>query len=351
MNKETDRIIFVFSFLFFIFLSYIYNMSSSVKYNKFTLLIIGFLSCHFVYAQIQPASTHSMFLPQANNPGFYGSKEGINFAANYRHQWSKLEGQPGTVNVFTDAYIPQIHGGAGLSVSNDRLGAFTITSLNAGYAFVQDIRKKIKIGIGLNAGLTVSKLDGTRLITPQGNNGSLNDDVLSNQVQKNIRPNLAVGFSIIHKYIEFGCSYSNLINAKDNFDGSVTDLNAKYGGVFQTYISSKIKIGDNFSVKPSIVLNTDFKELQTDISFMAGYKEYFALGINVRGYNKKSFESLSPVISVNPVKNCCIIYSFDVNLNKLSVANKGSHEITVSYLLPNSKLFKNPKIVNNPRFL
>jgi hypothetical protein len=31
---------------------------------------------------------------------------------------------------------------------------------------------------------TFSKLDGTKLITPQGNTGDLNDDALSNQLQK-----------------------------------------------------------------------------------------------------------------------------------------------------------------------
>jgi hypothetical protein len=36
---------------------------------------------------------------------------------------------------------------------------------------------------------------------------------------------------------------------------------------------------------------------------MAGYKEFVFLGLNVRGYNKKSFESLSPIVSVIPVKN------------------------------------------------
>ena len=96
---------------------------------------------------------------------------------------------------------------------------------------------------------------------------------------------------------------------------------------------------------------TDFKEFQTDFSFMAGYKDYVALGLNVRGYNKKSFESLSPLISIGLLKNICIIYSYDVSLSKLNIVNKGSHEITLNYFLPNSKFNKNPKIINNPRFL
>jgi hypothetical protein len=47
--------------------------------------------------------------------------------------------------------LPQIHGGVGLAITNDRLGAFNNTSLNVGYAFIQDIKKKFKISIGINA--------------------------------------------------------------------------------------------------------------------------------------------------------------------------------------------------------
>ena len=189
------------------------------------------------------------------------------------------------------------------------------------------------------------------MITPQGNGSGLNDDLLSGQVQRSIRPDLTVGISLICKYLEAGIAYSNLINAKDKFKGEVGTLRPRYGGVFQVYVGSKIKIAKDFSVKPSFSLITDFKEFQTDISFLAGYKEYAMLGINVRGYNKKSFESLSPVLSVSPVKNFNVIYSYDVSLNKLNKVNSGSHEITLNYLLPNKKLYKNPKMINNPRFL
>lgn len=324
-------------------------MSDFVK--KFVCILLSFAT-FLSFAQIQPATSHYMFNPQITNPAFYGSKDGINFGANYRHQWAKLDGQPRTINVFADAKIPQTHGGLGFSITNDMLGAYNISSLNAGYAFIQDVKKKkLKIAIGLNAGVTFSKLDGTKLITPQGNGNGLNDDFLSNQIQRSIRPNLAFGISFIHKYIEAGIAYTNLINAKDKFKGESETLKPKYGGVFQTYVSSKIKVGKNFNIRPSLVFNTDFKEFQTDFSFMAGYKDYVSLWVNVKGYNKKSFESLSPMISIGPLKNICIIYSYDVSLNKLNTVNKGSHEITLNYLLPNSKLYKNPKIINNPRFL
>ncbi|MEZ5025123.1 MAG: PorP/SprF family type IX secretion system membrane protein [Chitinophagales bacterium] len=309
------------------------------------------LFVQYAYTQIQPNSTHYMYNPQLANPAFYGSEEGINFGANYRHQWAKLNGQPKTVNIFADAYLRQAHGGIGLSITNDNLGAYNTTVLNVGYAFIQNIKDKIKISIGINSGFTLTKLDGTKLITPEGDNTGLNDDYLSAQVQKKFRPNLNIGIAIRHKYIEAGIAYSNLINAKDKFEGVSQTLKLRYGGVMQTYLTSKVKIRDNFFIKPAFVLYTDFKEIQTDISILAGYRNYVSLGLNVRGYNKKSLESLSPIIVVGPIKNICIIYSYDVSLSKLNMVNKGSHEITLKYLLPENKIYKNPITINNPRFL
>lgn len=315
--------------------------------------MIGSYSILSLNAQIQPISTHYMFNTTINNPAFYGSKNGINFGANYRYQWAKLDGQPRTLNAFVDAAIPAIHGGVGLSIYNDRLGAYNITSINAGYAFIQSIKNKIKIAVGINAGLTISKLDGSKLVTPQGTDNSLNDDFLSSQLQRSLRPNLGFGIAITHKFFEAGISYNNLIQAKDKFNGDVNTLKTVYGGVLQTYVSGKIKVGKKkyINLKPAIAITTDFKKLQTDISFMTGYKDYFAIGINARGYNKFSFESLSPIISIGPLKNICIIYSYDVALFRLNNVNKGTHEVTLNYTLPNSKIYKTPKIINNPRFL
>ena len=304
-----------------------------------------------VYSQIQPNSSHYMYQPQLTNPAFYGSKNGLNLGVNYRHQWAKLDGQPRTINIFADAEIPAAHGGIGFNITNDQLGAFNNTWLNVGYAFIQPIKDKFKIAIGINAGVNISQLDGSKLVTPQGTSGDLNDDFLSNQKQKSFKPNFSIGIALLHKFIEVGINYSNLINAKDKFKGDLNTLKPTYGGVFQTYITSKVSVGKDFKLKPSVQFSTDFKEFQTDFSMLAGYKEYVYLGLNVRGYNKKAFESLSPVINIIPVKNLNIIYSYDINLNKLAKVNKGTHEVTLNYILPNSKMYKSPKIINNPRFL
>lgn len=323
-------------------------MSATAKKMIIALLCLNTIT---VFAQIQQETSHYMANPQINNPAFYGYKDGINIGANYRHQWAKLNGQPKTINVFADAKLNPIHGGIGFTISNDMLGAYNNTSFRVGYTFIQDFSNKIKFSVGVNAGATFSKLDGSKLTTPDGNSSGLNDDYLSNQLQKSARPDVTVGVAILHKYIEVGINYTNVINLSDKFRGAAETLKPKYGSVFQTYISSKVTIKENFYVRPSLMITSDFKEFQTDISFMTGYKNYISVGLNARGYNKRAFESLSPIVGVGPIKNICILYSYDVSLSSLNQVNKGSHEISLNYFLPNNKIYKTPKIVNNPRFL
>ncbi len=316
----------------------------------FNLVLLMLFAISVAQAQIFPNSTHYMFNQQAKNPAFYGKEDGITFGGNFRYQWAKLDGQPQTFNFFTDAAIPAAHGGVGLNISNDRLGAFNITSLNAGYAFIQSIKNKFKISIGISAGIIVNKLDGSKLTTPQGGS-NLNDDDLSALKQNSFRPNLSLGISFQYKYLDAGIVYTNLINASDKFKGVKNELKTKYGSELNAIVQGKIVVKEYVALRPALAVYTDFKEFQTDFSFMAGYTKYGLLGVNVRGFNKKTFESISPILNITAVKNLNIVYSYDVNLNKLANVNKGTHEVTIMYTLPNSKIYKQPKIINNPRFL
>ena len=45
------------------------------------------------------------------------------------------------------------------------------------------------------------------------------------------------------------------------------------------------------------------------------------------------------------------IYSYDVNINALKIANSNTHEITIFYNMNSKNISKHLKFINNPRFL
>jgi type IX secretion system PorP/SprF family membrane protein len=325
---------------------------------KNNILLLACLFCFSIFgkAQLKPISTHFSYLNELYNPAFYGIEEKYKFAANYRSQWVKLDGTPQTINALASFHLPSINSGIGINISNDRVGALNTTLIQAGYNYIIPIKQKIKIGIGVQAGFELTNLDGSKLTTPNGNYNSginHNDDILNNATVKAFRPLLNVGVSLKSKYINVGIAYLNAINNKIKLNGNTTDLNTKYGSVLQTNLHLDLKINQNVSLQPAIMVNTDFINVQTDVQMLATYKSYLSLGANVRGYNKFSIESVSPIVKVNPIKKIDLgfIYSYDVNINTLKNVNKNTHEITIFYNMNSKNISKQPKFINNPRFL
>lgn len=320
------------------------------------IMTISLWSVSPVYAQIKPITTHYNYLKETYNPAFYGVEKQYKFATNYRAQWVKLNGAPQTFNILSSFHLPRVNSGVGLNVTYDRIGAFSTTTLQVGYNYLLSIKKKLIIGIGAQAGFEFTNLDGIKLITPDGNYNSgieHNDDVLNQSIIKTFRPLMNVGISLNSKYLNVGIAYLNAINNNLKLDGQNANLSTKLGGVLQTNINSKIKLPKDLYLIPALNLQTDFVNLQTDIQLLVGYQYFGEIGLNVRGFNKQSFESVSPIIKLTPIKNVGfgIIYSYDINLNSLSVANRNTHEVTLFYQMPSKNTTKLPKYTNNPRFL
>ncbi|MEZ4878848.1 MAG: PorP/SprF family type IX secretion system membrane protein [Chitinophagales bacterium] len=238
-----------------------------------------------IQAQIVPISTHYTVLRDKYNPAFNGLEGGLGVVANYRTQWTELQKAPKTLNLVADIYLPQISSGLGLNIMNDRLGAYNQTAIAIAYNYIQPIKEKFKIGIGIQAGANISKLDGSLLVTPQGDYSTgtnHNDDVLSSNTVKSIAPILDFGVSLHHKYFELGVALQNLINYKYEYQGNISNLNTTFGRTLNFTAKGNVELGQNIHLKPAVNFLTDFKNIQTDITLMAGFKYFIDAGINVR---------------------------------------------------------------------
>lgn len=328
------------------------------KNLKIYLATIAFILGGFVFhntlnAQISPLSSHYFRNEVIQNPAFAGKNESLNLIAGYRNQWTQLTGAPKSFYFNSDIYVSKINSGVGLGIWSEKIGAQSINSIKLSYAYIQPIGK-IKLSIGLQAGAVISKLDGSKLITPNGeyDNGiNHNDPLLPIGNANSFRPDLGLGIAIQNATFNAGIAYSNLIDLSDKFNGDSGTISPNYDSPLNVYGSARILVGNNFSILPSILLKTDFKNIQTEITAMAAWKESFFLGISARGYNKNSFESLIPIIGGKVWKEMAIFYSYDVNLNKLNITNNGTHEISLGYSLPTKQFIKGAKVINNPRFL
>jgi type IX secretion system PorP/SprF family membrane protein len=108
--------------------------------------------------------------------------------------------------------------------------------------------------------------------------------------------------------------------------------------------------GKHFSIMPSVLVKTDLKEVQTDLSLTMKIYNNILTGISLRGYDARSLDAVILYAGVQ-IKAFRIVYSYDVNTSYLSGFNSGSHEISLAYDLKLLKKVKSGYFYHNSRFL
>src|ERR1035437_3085525 len=133
-------------------------------------LILNFNFSFQGIAQQDPQFSQNMFIKLPINPGYAGTSGAICATVVYRTQWVGFPGAPKTLFFCIDAPVPMLHGGAGLTIVNDKLGNFSFMHVRGAYSFHKTIGATGLLGIGLEAGILQSSVQNFWL-APDGTNG------------------------------------------------------------------------------------------------------------------------------------------------------------------------------------
>jgi len=320
------------------------NPFLSISCTCLALIILGLVP-FMAQGQMQTLSSHYSLNQLSYNPAAAGINKGVNIFFDYRGQWVGIPGAPHTQTLAADMSLPTINSGVGVSFTNDMVGAERHTSVRLNYSYLLEAGRKYLVSFGVAGGITNVSIDGTKLTTPEGS-----DDFLPTGKEALVRPDLAVGVMVKSKELRAGLSYNNLIT-KATIDGAAASLETKYGSYFNLFGAYKVTFGKKFSLEPSVLVRTDFKNWQTDIGAMFDYNNFIFSGVFFRGYNNSAIDAFYATVGLKPVGKFAVFYSYDLGLSSLNNAHNGSHEISVNVFIPESKLFKRGKIIYNPRYL
>ncbi len=119
-------------------------------------------------------------------------------------------------------------------------------------------------------------------------------------------------------------------------------------GHLNAYFQYNFQILNNIELLQSILLKTEFNQVQTDVSSLVKINGNIFGGISVRGYSSRSLDA----VVMNITDNYTLSYSYDVGISELRTVHEGTHEILLNYNL--RKMIgtgKPPKIIYNPRYL
>ncbi len=317
------------------------------------IIISGFVFLSTVAAVAQQPMQQSqyMFNKYQMNSAYAGFDYSLSITGVYRSQWNEFVTAPISQNI--NAHLPMylLNGGIGINVVNEQIGYFNNTMGVVSYNYVYESSLGLFSG-GLKLGFMQSTLNGSALRSPDGiYEGSIfnhNDQVLSENSNIGIGVQYGAGVYFIGDFFEAGFSVSEL----PSHTISINDTKVELVPYINFYVETEIMLNDELSLSPSMLIRTDLKETQTDISVIAKLTGNIFGGIGLRGYSSRTIDAGVLIAGWRFNENYKLSYAYDIGLSALRSSHEGTHEILLNYNL--NKLIKAglpPKIIYNPRFL
>ncbi len=302
-----------------------------------TLAIFCFFSSALL-AQQNPMQNYYIFNHMVINPAYVGTKMWTTVNFNATAQWIGLEGAPRTQVLAINGPVFKSNG-LGISLINDKLGAQTQQSVLGSFSHILRLNETWKLSMGISAGFKYNTLDGTKLISDEQDDQSINRNSISS-----MRFDSQTGLFLYSKKSYFGFSVANLLNTdlKNQSQNSINDVRHFYmtfGHVFD--------LSENFKLKPSILIREDLKaQTNIDLNTFLLYKELVWVGATYRigtssVFNKKLDASLHRSSALAFFLEWSINQKFNIGyaytLSTSSLMKYSGHEIQLSYIFPKKK--------------
>jgi type IX secretion system PorP/SprF family membrane protein len=319
-------------------------MANRFTTKKLTTVLVLLMVVLEVYGQQDAQYTQFMYNKLPINAAYTGAREVLSIRALYRDQWSGnkgggIPGAPKTTSFSIHSPLKNDHYAIGFYFVNDRLGVEHKNQFDATFAYRVALGKKVKMSLGINAGILWYKANLAGSITTDGTG----IDPALNQNVSRVLPDVGAGLYIYHPNFYIGLSVPNFIKGdltNKNQDGSTAKrtahINAMIGGV--------IPAGKVLKIRPQLLYrylaSTDQKIPHT-LDFNLSLLIYDR--VNIGGQYRTSFknknngvnltngDSFDVMLEIWPTKQLMIGYSYDYLLSKLGNFNRGSHEIILGY--------------------
>lgn len=319
-----------------------------MNFRKRTLAVILTLTLTstIVFSQQEAQFTQYMFNNLAMNPAYAGVKGAICATGLARQQWmgfEDIEGEsvaPQTYLFSLDAPIRVLHGGAGLTIYNDKLGYENNIGVKLAYAYRFNIADGEMSG-GVQVGFLNKSIDFSKFKPLEDNDPLL----VSTSKESAMIMDFAFGafYKVPNRYY-VGISASQLSQASGEIGSITQKLKTHFylTGGYQYVIPGF----PSLEIIPSVLIKTDGVSAQYDVTAMGKYNNKFWGGVNYRVQ-----DAVSIIIGMN-YKNLNFGYSYDITTSALGRKGRssGSHEIMVGYCFK-IEIEKPRRSYKNTRFL
>lgn len=281
------------------------------------LLFIGLKA----QAQQDPQFTQNMFNRLYTNAGYAGTSDGICATALHRQQWVGFDGRPVSTIINVDGTVKALHGGIGLSILSDKLGAQYSGGVKLSYSFHLKLGGGT-LGIGLEGGILFNTLDGAKLNPIQDGDQNI---ISSNQ--GGVAPDLGFGVYYTNDKLYAGIAANHLIAPTLEFADAGTGTVSKVTVARHYYAMAGYTwdVSPSFALKPSVFVKTDAASAQFDLNVNVMWKNMVWAGASYR------IDDAVAILAGVQLYDFRLGYSYDITTSGLNSYSNGSHEIMLGY--------------------
>ncbi len=296
--------------------------------KKITSLFIFMYVVLNADAQQVPLYTQYMLNEFILNPAAGGKQDYFEAKSNNRYQWKGITDAPRTYILSLNGPLRSRKVGLGGYLFTDITGPTRRTGIYGSYAYHLKLSDKLKLGLGLSAGILQFTVDGSKI-----NLHDAGDVALDSRVQSVLLPDFGFGLHLYSKEFSLGFSAPQLVqNRLDLYESKnvSSKLEDHYfiNGAYRIQATEDIEIEPSFLVKVLKPVPT-----QVDAGLKIKYRDLIWLG---GAYRTK--DAYSAMVGLVLQKHITFAYAHDFTFSNLKNYSSGTHEILVGI-----KFIKAPK--------
>ena len=301
--------------------------------KRLVIVLFGLLAVMTASAQFDPQMGQYMYLPTAYNPAAVGEGDLMKVAGMHRMQYVDISNAPmSTWFSFGSPFvIGKTSHGAGVRFLNDRYGLFTTQSLYAQYAYRQKLGKGyLSVGVDLGFVNVGFKGDSVNLSQMQDDYHDANDEAIPSGSKSGMKFDMGVGLYYSTSTWWVGASYSHVTRPQIDWSDGTSGLEQVVTLVGTMYVSGgyhfRLKNYREWVLTPSVMVMSDFKSWDVNLTLMCDYKDRYRWGLGYR-----IMGSVNILLGIDIISGLQLGYSCELPTNKLLLESYGSHEIYLAY--------------------
>ena len=285
----------------------------------FSALFLFLLPASVLRAQQDPQYGMYFFNQLVINPAYAGSLDQGSLTLVGRKQWLGMNGSPATASLGFHAPIGRTLHGAGLTVTQDKIGATNRFTANGVFAYrLQAGPGQLAFGLQLQGSYYSANLNSIQ--HEDGTDPAFNGTNISRFL-----PNAGIGAFYNTKNFYAGVSLPKLVNNK-LYDKTATNSAHDYRHLYIT-TGVVVKVSEDVKLKPSILLKFSAPGIWAwDLNCSALFKERVWAGISYR--HKDALVGIFQYALSYSLK---FGYAYEFPISSLINNSSGGHELMLGW--------------------